>query len=609
MPDISSLPSPITAPILSTPDERIFEATSSVETVPSKNQRRRIRGDEELCTIYEIERTVHEIQAGGWRRIALQFPDHLLHDAAWVSNEFSDRLRQAARGPSLASLDLHRDGTVQTEQMHEKKKIFILADTSYGACCVDEVAAEHADADVVIHYGRACLSPTARLPVIYCFTKPPLSADAVVEAFREVYPDCDQKIILMSDLPYHHALPTVGSRLRDLGYSKIFVTDVVHDTASMLPNRTVPKGAAQDKDKEALRDWALFHIAEPSPSLLLTLTSRVSSIHVLPIPTHNEDPPKNSLKATEISTSTSLRRRYAMLTSLTTVPIFGIIVNTLSVRDYMGILGHVKSIIAAAGKKSYTFVVGKVNAAKVANFSEVGGWVVIGCWESSLFESGDFWKPMITPFELEVALRGDGERVWTGDWTGDFQAVLRAASGTGDDDDDDDSLRDTRDTATKGLDLSRPAQPKKEEEKDTMNDRSSSSSEEESEPPEYDLRTGRYVSQTRPTRHTNLSTSSPNASHTTTTTTTITTKTPSASASQSLIYRPTSTLTSPSTRDAAFPAAAFFRDKRSWQGLGSDFEVKYDDDGALVSEEGAVVEQGRAGLARGYRVGEGGEVT
>jgi diphthamide biosynthesis enzyme Dph1/Dph2-like protein len=27
------------------------------------------------------------------------------------------------------------------------------------SCCVDEVAAEHINADVVIHYGRACISP------------------------------------------------------------------------------------------------------------------------------------------------------------------------------------------------------------------------------------------------------------------------------------------------------------------------------------------------------------------------------------------------------------------------------------------------------------------
>jgi diphthamide biosynthesis protein 2 len=38
--------------------------------------------------------------------------------------------------------------------------VSILGDTSYGECCVDEVAAEHIEADAVIHFGNACLTPT-----------------------------------------------------------------------------------------------------------------------------------------------------------------------------------------------------------------------------------------------------------------------------------------------------------------------------------------------------------------------------------------------------------------------------------------------------------------
>lgn len=52
---------------------------------------------------------------------------------------------------------------------------FIIGDTSYGACCADEVAAQHLRADCIVHYGPACLSPTARLPVIHVFGRRPLS--------------------------------------------------------------------------------------------------------------------------------------------------------------------------------------------------------------------------------------------------------------------------------------------------------------------------------------------------------------------------------------------------------------------------------------------------
>lgn len=82
--------------------------------------------------LYEIDRTVQRIQEGGYTKIALQFPDEYLADAA-----------------SVARILVEKTG----------QEIFVLADTSYGSCCVDEVAAEHVSADLIIHYGRSCLSP------------------------------------------------------------------------------------------------------------------------------------------------------------------------------------------------------------------------------------------------------------------------------------------------------------------------------------------------------------------------------------------------------------------------------------------------------------------
>jgi diphthamide biosynthesis protein 2 len=65
---------------------------------------------------------------------------------------------------------------------------------------------------------------------------------------------------------------------------------------------------------------------------------------------------------------------------------------------------RVKAILKAANKKFYTFVVGKVNVPKLANFQEIDIFVLIGCPLSSLLDSRDFFKPMITPLELELAL-------------------------------------------------------------------------------------------------------------------------------------------------------------------------------------------------------------
>lgn len=588
------------APVLSTPDTHIFEDPTPVVD-PSSIPR---LSDEQVALTYEVERTVREIRAGRWKRIALQFPDHMLVDGPRVSNQLGRELA-AARKTQKSATEQDLASSLATASLNEEKeeepeKFFILGDTSYGACCVDEVAAEHVDADVVVHYGRSCLSPPSRLPVIYIFTERSLDIDSVVSAFKQTYSEKESKVILMADIPFSHHMPTLSARLKELGYSNIFATEIMHSPSSLLPNRTVPEEAKEDP--EALQKYTLFHISDPPPALLLTLSSRVALMHIYSPETQS---------ASLSNSSRSLNRRYAQLTSLSATPVFGILINTLSVKNYMHILSHVQRQIAAAGKKAYTFVVGKVNAAKVANFSEVGGWVVIGCWESSLIESKDFWRPMITPWELELALQSDAQRVWTGKWEADFQAVLDAKTDTM-----------GHQTAAVGVDAASSGNQDDAVENEKQSNRQqveeSYDSEEESAPPEFDLRTGRYVSHSRPMQQAASATiTATSLSSPPTTTNNNNNNDSSSHDSQDAPDQSTTTSTALTKRSNAnslasiggvvSPGAEYLRSNRTWQGLGSEH---------LGSEEGAQhpsvgthsskIEEGRSGIARGYVVGKKG---
>ncbi|KAG0645427.1 S-adenosyl-L-methionine:L-histidine 3-amino-3-carboxypropyltransferase 2 [Hyphodiscus hymeniophilus] len=584
MPDEVQLHAP---PVLSTPESHIFEDPTPLTT--SKEPR---LADEEIWSVYEVDRTAREICDGGWKRVALQFPDHMLGDAVRVfeglekqlkligSNEDTAVVNQL-KGESLETSFNHvsmitpgiRDGEqaqTRDEERNEKHRLSILADTSYGACCVDEIASEHVDAEVVVHYGRSCLSPTARLPVIYIFTFRPMDTEDVVAAFEITYAGEDEsskeeRVVLMADITYHSHIPVVREALGRRGWKNIFAPEVVHDPSSLIPNRKI------ELSEEELKDYSVFHISDPPPALLLTLSSRVKDLHIYP--TTSSSTPTRTV---ESNTRIALRRRYGLLTSLSTCGIFGILINTLSVRNYLATVTAIKDQIAAAGKKSYTFVVGKVNAAKIANFSEIGGWVVIGCWESSLIESTEFYRPIITPFELGICLMSDEERVWSGSWRGDFEsleirkpAALEAgdiANTALDEHEDGDLGRDEIDGGD--LDL-----------------------EEESAPPEFDLRTGRYVSHSRPMRKTMISPPT-NSSSSAATPTSMT----QGTASNVLARR--AKLDVATVNGAVSPGAEYLRSQRTWTGLGSDFNE------ADASEN---IEEGRAGVARGYTIGEGAE--
>ncbi|KAK4989173.1 Diphthamide biosynthesis protein 2 [Elasticomyces elasticus] len=570
---------PEVAPVLSTPDTHIFEDLTpavNASTLPKLS-------DEQLYLTYEIKRT---------------FPDEMLVDAPRVYEALRDGLaagrkrnmRPISEPGTSAGTDGGVDPLVEALQntsvengvkasveQEVLEKLTILADTSYGACCVDEIAAEHVDADVVVHYGRSCLSPTARLPVIYVFTTRPLDLDAVAQSFTETYPNKGTKTILMADIPYSNHIQSLYNLLQAKGYTAIYGTSIRHDPSSPLPNRTLPQDVSSDAS--ALGTYSLFHISDPPNSLLLILSSRVKSIYIYPTVATTSAP----YKALQASTAALLRRRYALLTSLSTCAIFGILINTLSVKNYLSALQHVQRLIANAGKKYYTFVVGKVNAAKVANFSEVGGWVVIGCWESSLIESREFWRPIITPFELGLALKGDRERMWTGEWIGDFGSLLGK-----------ETIAESA-KAVKADGHAPDGAPAETHSVENGNEAGSWDSEEESEPPEFDLRTGRYVSHSRPMGRPPTSTQ--------TSTKRLDGRADGADQpiSSSLIKRANGDLTQ--IGGQVSPAAEFLRSKRTWQGLGSDYEIAYerDESGKIM---GAQVEVGRSGIARGYAVGE-----
>lgn len=557
------------APVLSTADDRILEETNPVAT----RDPTALVSDDELSITYDIERTLKDIRQARYKRIALQFPDDMLPDAPRVFQLLSRGLEREEVGTngtqpsnqtdaSNADADLaHSINELQVEDKTEQysARLTILADTSYGTCCVDEVAAEHVDADVVVHYGRSCLSPTARLPVIHVFTHKNLPLEPVVRAFKATYLDPTTKVIIAADVTYADHVPTVYTRLLEEGYTNIYATEIVHEPSSSIPNRTVPESVQEAP--ETLADWQLFHISDPPTALMMTLASRVAAIHIYP----TNDLSNENVKPLPASTAAVLRRRYGTLASLTTVPIWGILINTLSVKNYLHIVEHVKERIAEAGKKSYMFVVGKLNAAKVANFSEIGGWVVIGCWESSLVDSKDFWKPVITPFELELALKDDSDRVWTGAWQSDFQAVLDAPAQAVNGNEDDQGT-------SNGATMS---------DEDDM-------SEPESAPPEFDFRTGRYVSHSRPMRDPAPRASQVDGSSTT-----------GPSAARALARRAKGDLAM--IGGAVSPGAEYLRSQRTWKGLGSDFDIRYDEED---SEDSTLVKEGRKGIARGYTVGD-----
>ncbi|KAK5993015.1 Diphthamide biosynthesis protein 2 [Cladobotryum mycophilum] len=502
------------APVLSTPDDHILEVPVATETKSTLSE-------DALRTTYEISQTADEIQKGV--------------DAPRVVEALKRELNK-------------EEGSIA-------KRICILADTSYSACCVDEVAAEHTDADVVVHYGRTCLSPTSRLPVIYVYTSQELDHESVLGEFAREFADKDTKVVIMADLTYQNHVEPIAKALREVGYGNVVITEVHRNPSGIIPNRRIE---GEEVDEESLKAYALFHISDPPSSLLLALQSRFASLHILSVPS----PSSLTIDNPTFRTAGLLRRRFAKVLSLASAGVIGILVNTLSVSNYLSSIDLLRSKIAKAGKKSYTVVVGKLNPAKLANFAEIEGWVVIGCWESGLIEDDvAYWRPVITPFEMEVALMSEEERIWGGEWWGGIEKLKLEEDQEkkeGEIPKSHDGENETEEVAEDGVDG------------------------DESLPPVFDLRTGKLVSHSRPMQLTARPAGESNKASDDN-------KQETAGA---LVKRIAGELAS--INGVASPGAEYLRSQRTWQGLGTDFD----------EEASTLIEEGRSGIARGYHVGE-----
>ncbi|KAI5129782.1 2-(3-amino-3-carboxypropyl)histidine synthase [Nematocida parisii] len=96
---------------------------------------------------FELQKTIRQIERRKSKRVAIQFPEGIIH----LSTVISDIIR--------ANTDV--------------EAVFILSDVVYGAYCIDDVSGYLIDCDLLIHYGHSCLFEVTKslIQVMYIFVE------------------------------------------------------------------------------------------------------------------------------------------------------------------------------------------------------------------------------------------------------------------------------------------------------------------------------------------------------------------------------------------------------------------------------------------------------
>ncbi|PIA34160.1 hypothetical protein AQUCO_03800022v1 [Aquilegia coerulea] len=384
----------------------------------------------DLASNYEIARTAQFIHDKGFTKVALQFPDELLKDSTKVVSTLRVNLQVL-----ISESDAKDDGRKAAE-------LFVMADTTYGSCCVDEIGASHVDADCVVHYGHTCLSPTSTLPALFVFGKAIISNSDCARSLSNSLSTSEKPILVLYGLEYAHAIHQIkesvgipstlcGShsnlvpRYADVIRSVIIPSEdnktcIGQMGSNVTENRysiggltwALPEGLCME-------DYMIFWIGSDNAAFVnVALTFNSSDIV-------RYDPMKNHL-VKDPSQSKILKRRYFLVEKAKDSNIVGILVGTLGVAGYRHMIHQMKELITRAGKKAYTLVMGKPNPAKLANFPECDVFIYVSCAQTALLDSKEFYAPVITPFEAILAFKRGSQ--WTGSYVLEFRDLIDISS-------------------------------------------------------------------------------------------------------------------------------------------------------------------------------------
>ncbi|KAJ1391784.1 Diphthamide synthesis DHP2, eukaryote [Sesbania bispinosa] len=389
---------------------------------------------------YDIATTAHFIHTRNFTRVALQFPDDLLKDSTKVVTALRKRLQSLRE----FDLDVTRSGD-ETDV-----GLFVMADTAYGSCCVDEVGASHINADCVIHYGHTCFSPTTTLPAFFVFGKASICITDCVESLSQYALTNRKPIMVLFGLEYAHSIEQIRKALLESSMScRSDLKSEVHfaDVPSpfLFPSKDIKKvnglqepasGCSNNAhcdvasgtiysiggltwklpEGQSMEDYLLFWIGlDNSAFANVVLTFNTCEIV-------RYDATENQLVTDLSQQRRILKRRYYLVERARDANIVGILVGTLGVAGYLHIINQMMELITGAGKKAYTLVMGKPNPAKLANFPECDVFLYVSCAQTALLDSKEYLAPIITPFEAMIAFNRGSQ--WTGAYVMGFGDLI-----------------------------------------------------------------------------------------------------------------------------------------------------------------------------------------
>ncbi|KAI3632119.1 hypothetical protein MIR68_009955 [Amoeboaphelidium protococcarum] len=417
---------------------------------------------------FEIHKCIHQIRSTPQRsqRIGLQLPEGLQMFAMALSAIFTQYLYYDYDGND--NNNTGQDVTKDDDDDDRVVDVVVLADVTYGACCIDDFTASALGCDVLIHYGHSCLVPITATSlvrkVIYVFVDIRFDITHFQRTFNRHFIDSqiingsssthgdtksDQvrhnsegigesnnskrksRVVLVGTIQFASSLHLIAEQMAEYCHviipqarplSRGEILGCTSPTLNGIGNKSSQDGGSgNDKDDERID--LIIYIGDGRFHLESMMIANPQYLDRF----YKYDPYecKFTKEGYEYVQMTSMRRdaieqARSMTTAVSTsqsnsdekqqLPVWALLVGTLGRQGSPAVVKHLKQKIKMRGYRCVQILISEVSIDKLKQFEDkVDVFVQTSCPRLSIDWGYLFPKPLLTPYEATVALMEPGE--------------------------------------------------------------------------------------------------------------------------------------------------------------------------------------------------------
>ena len=284
-----------------------------------------------------------------------------------------------------------------------KCETIILGDITYGACCIDDIDCNILECDLLIHYCHSCLVPSTKclVEILYIFVEINIDIEHLVKTIEYNF-DKSYYLYLLASIQFNNSLFLLKRQLIEKGYDKNKL--IIPQCKPRVQGEVL--GCTSPKLEKKGENCVVIFICDGRFHMESVMIQNPSFTF------YQYNPFNHRFTIEEYDNKSMKAIRFDQIEKFKKAKYFGIIFGTLGRQGNPSILKRLCALLDKFDKKYVIIKLNEITQNKIINYNKCECFIQIACPRLSIDWSDQFSKPMLTPYEIFLAL--DQEKLENG---------------------------------------------------------------------------------------------------------------------------------------------------------------------------------------------------